>query len=101
MPDTPAIDRDPHEWLTVEQVSKELSVHQVTVREWLTSGLLVGTKAGRRRWRVQRHALQEFLDRGGSNRTDEEPPPPPDRYGDPTEYAAGVIDTLSPSKESS
>ena len=97
MPETPGGDRDPHEWLTVEQVSKELSVHQVTVREWLTSGLLVGTKAGRRRWRVQRQALQEFLDRGGSRRADEEPAPPA-RYGDPTEYAAGVIDTLSPRK---
>lgn len=100
MPETPAMDRDPHEWLTVEQVSNELSVHQVTVRDWLNRGLLVGNKAGRRRWRVQRRALQEFLERGGSSRVGEDSPAA-DRYGDPTEYPAAVIDTLSPSERSS
>jgi excisionase family DNA binding protein len=100
MPETPATDHDPREWLTVEQVSNELSVHQVTVRDWLNRGLLVGKKAGRRRWRVQRQALQEFLDHGGSDRMKEEPPRP-SRYNPPTDFAASVIDTLSSRKESS
>lgn len=100
MPDPPATDRDAHEWLTVEQVSTELSVHQVTVRDWLNRGLLVGKKAGRRRWRVQRQALQEFLDHGASSRADQERPTL-DRYEPPTEYAAGVIKTVGPRKESS
>jgi excisionase family DNA binding protein len=100
MPDSPARDPDPHAWLTVEEVSNELSVHQVTVRDWINRGLLDAKKAGRRRWRVQRQALQEFLDRGGSSRAEEEPPPP-DRYSPPTEYAAAIIDTLSSGKESS
>jgi len=100
MPDSPTRDPDPYEWLSVEEVSDELSVHQVTVRDWINRGLLDAKKMGRRRWRIQRQALREFLDRGGSSRADEEPPPP-DRYGDPTDYVAGVIDTLSSGKESS
>jgi excisionase family DNA binding protein len=99
MSQTPPGDRNPQEWLTVEQVSKELSVHQVTVRDWLNRGLLAGSKAGRRRWRVRRQALEEFLQRGGSGSVDETPAPP-DLYAPPTDYAAGVIDTLS-SRESS
>ena len=100
MPDSPARDPDPYEWLTVEQVSTQLSVHQVTVRDWINRGLLDAKKAGRRRWRVQRQALQAFLDRGGSSRADQEPPPP-DTYGDQTQYEAAVIDTLSASRDSS
>ena len=42
MAEMPFVDRDPHEWLTVEQVSNELSIHPVTVREWLRSGRLAG-----------------------------------------------------------
>ena len=99
MAEMPFVDRDPHEWLTVEQVSNELSIHPVTVREWLRSGRLAGKKAGRRKWRVQRRDLQEFLDHGGSNPIEEEPPP--DRYVPLTGYAAGVIDTLSPREGSS
>jgi excisionase family DNA binding protein len=94
MPETPLVDRDPHEWLSVEQVSNELSIHPVTVREWLRTGRLAGKKAGPRKWRVQRKDLQEFLDPGSSNRVEEEPAQ--DRYAPPTGYAAGVIDTLSP-----
>ena len=100
MPDSPARDPDSREWLTVEEVSNELSVHQVTVRDWINRGLLDAKRAGRRRWRVQRQALREFLERGGSSRAEEEPPPP-DRYSPPTEYAGAIIDTLSSGKESS
>jgi excisionase family DNA binding protein len=99
MPETPLGDRDPHEWLSVEQVSNELSVHPVTVREWLRTGRLAGRKAGRRKWRVQRRELQEFLERGASRSVEEEPPA--DRYAPPTRYAEGVIDTLSPREGSS
>ena len=99
MPETPLGGHDPNEWLSVEQVSDELSVHQVTVREWLRSGQLAGRKAGRRKWRVQRRDLQEFLERGGSRPVEEQRPA--DRYAPPTRYAQGVIDTLSPREGSS
>jgi excisionase family DNA binding protein len=100
MPETPSVDRDPYEWLSVEQVSKELSVHPVTVRDWLNRGLLAGSKAGRRKWRVQRQALEEFLERGGSAAADESRPAA-DRYAPSTGYAAGVIDTLSRREDAS
>jgi len=93
MADPPAVEHDPQEWLTVEQVSKELSVHQVTVRDWINRGLLPGSKAGRRRWRVRRQALEEFLQHRDSSPIEQAPLP--DRYTPPTGYAAGVIDTLS------
>ena len=96
MSETPPGDRDPHEWLTVDEVSRELGVHPVTVRNWLNRGLLSGSKAGRRKWVVRRAVLEEFLERGGSPDADEDPPPAADRYAPPTDIAAGVIDTLSP-----
>jgi excisionase family DNA binding protein len=93
MPQTPAVDdRDPQEWLTVEQVSKELSVHPVTVRDWLNRGLLAGSKAGRRRWRVRRQALEEFLARDDSS-SGERSSTPADPYAPPTSFTGGVIDT--------
>jgi excisionase family DNA binding protein len=99
MSEPPAGDRDPNEWLTVEQVSRELSVHQVTVRDWLNRGLLVGSKAGRRRWRVRREALDEFLGRGDPAEVDVILASDP--YTAPTGFAANVIDTLSSQEESS
>lgn len=100
MSETSSVDRDPHELLSVEHVSKELGVHPVTVRDWLRRGLLVGSKPSRRAWRVQRQALQNFVERGGLS-TSVEDSPTVDRYAPPTGYAAGVIDTLSPREGSS
>lgn len=93
MSEPPVVERDPREWLTVEEVSRELAVHQVTVRDWLNRGLLVGSKAGRRRWRIRRQALETFLERDRA--TGRQTTLPPDPYVPPTGYAAAVIDTLS------
>jgi excisionase family DNA binding protein len=101
MSEMPPGDRDLNEWLTVDEVSNELSVHPVTVRGWLNRGLLSGSKAGRRKWVVRRAVLEEFLKRGGSPDVVDEGAPPADRYAPPTDIAAGVIDTLSPREGSS
>jgi excisionase family DNA binding protein len=87
----PPVDRDFNELLSVEQVSKELSVHPVTVRHWINRGLLPASKAGRRKWMVRRQALQDFLERGDASEATVA-----DRYAPPTDLAAGVIDTLTP-----
>jgi excisionase family DNA binding protein len=100
MSETPPGDRDSHEWLTVDEVSRELSVHPVTVRGWLNRGVLSGSRAGRRKWVVRRAVLEEFMERGGSRETDEDAPPA-DRYAPPTDIAASVIDTLSAREGSS
>lgn len=48
-------------WLTVEQVSKELSIHPSTVRLWLSQGRLTGVRVGGRKWRIRRSALDLML----------------------------------------
>jgi len=48
-------------WLTVDQVSKELSIHPSTVRLWLSQGRLAGVRVGGRKWRIRRSALDLML----------------------------------------
>ena len=45
---------------TVEQAAKKLSVSQVTIREWLRNGTLIGHKAGRL-WRITDADIAEML----------------------------------------
>lgn len=62
MPDeiasTPAPDADP--WLTVQQVSEELTLHPSTIRAWVKSGRLRAVRAGRS-WRVRRSEVDRAL----------------------------------------
>jgi excisionase family DNA binding protein len=52
-------------YLTPAQVADELHVTVVTVRRWITTGQLVASKAGPRKWIVRRSDLAAFL--AGSN----------------------------------
>ena len=45
---------------TVEQAAEKLSVSQVTIREWLRNGTLIGHKAGRF-WRITDADIAEML----------------------------------------
>jgi excisionase family DNA binding protein len=56
------------QFLTPSQVAAELQVTVVTVRRWITTGQLVASKAGPRKWMVRRSDLSEFL--AGSNASD-------------------------------
>jgi len=50
------------DWLTVEEVGKELRVGAPTVRLWLREGRLAGYPfGGKVGWRVQRADLEQFL----------------------------------------
>jgi len=56
------------QYLTPSQVADELHVTVVTVRRWITTGQLVASKAGPRKWMVRRSDLAAFLagsDAGG------------------------------------
>ena len=46
--------------LTVQQAAERLSVESKTVREWLKSGKLKGSKAGRL-WRIREEDIDSFL----------------------------------------
>jgi excisionase family DNA binding protein len=48
------------EWLTVEEVAKELKVHIERVRRWIRDGELIATDLGRD-YRINREDLQTFL----------------------------------------
>lgn len=54
-----AVDQDPGELLTPDEVALECRVGVSTVYGWLGSGLLAGKKLGGV-WRVRRRALAEF-----------------------------------------
>lgn len=60
-----SMDRD---LLTVEEVSKYLQVHHLTVYRWCREGRLPATKVGRE-WRVRRSTLDDFLQRGQRKET--------------------------------
>jgi excisionase family DNA binding protein len=47
-------------WLTVPQVSEELTIHPATVRAWIKSGRLAAVRAGRA-WRVRRSEVDRAL----------------------------------------
>jgi len=48
-------------YYTPEQVAALLQVNQITVRRWLRSGKLKGSRLGARLWRVSQKQLDEFL----------------------------------------
>ena len=48
-------------WLTVAQVSDELTLHPATVRSWVKSGRLAAVRVGRT-WRVRRSDLDRALE---------------------------------------
>ena len=52
------------EWLNVEQVADELSVHVETIRKWIREKQLNAVSLGRRGgYRIRRSVLEEFLRR--------------------------------------
>jgi excisionase family DNA binding protein len=54
------------EFLTKEEVAKELRVHQRTVERWLKKGLLKGYKLGKGKtslWRISRSEFKKFLNK--------------------------------------
>lgn len=54
---------DEQRWLTVKQVAEQLQVHPETVRGWLRSGRLKGTRISRRAgWRVRPEDVQAFAE---------------------------------------
>lgn len=48
------------EWMTVEQIAKELGVHPDTIREYIRDGSLVAVQL-KRTYRVRREDYEEFL----------------------------------------
>ena len=64
MPDQP----DQDEWLTVAEITRELKVHEETVRRWIRSGALPATllRNIRTGYRVRRSDLERFM---GTNET--------------------------------
>jgi len=56
------------ELLSVEEVSRFLKVHHLTVYRWCREGRLPATKVGRE-WRIRRATLDDFLQRGQRKET--------------------------------
>ena len=55
----------PPEWLTADEVAKELRVHIETVRRWLRDGTLPAISLGSRKggYRVRRSDLEQFIEK--------------------------------------
>ena len=93
----PTPDEDP--WLTVQQVSKELGVHEATVRTWIATKRLAASRPGPRRLRVRRSEVDRLLRSDPSfGHSPALPPPPPQPTADPyvppaTDLASDVITT--------
>lgn len=91
----PESDQDP--WLTVQQVSKELGVHEATVRTWIATKRLAASRPGPRRLRVRRSEVDRLLRSDPSFGNEPSPAPPPrqaavDPYVPPaTDLASDVI----------
>jgi len=54
------------EFLTKEEIAKELRVHQRTVERWLQKGSLKGYKLGKGKtslWRISKSAFKKFLEK--------------------------------------
>lgn len=66
-------DQDP--WLTVQQVSKELGVHEATVRTWIATKRLAASRPGPRRLRVRRSEVDRLLRSDPSYGNEPSPPP--------------------------
>jgi excisionase family DNA binding protein len=54
--------QDDSEWLTVEEVAKQLKVHIKTVRHWINTGELEAMDIGRG-YRISKSDLQAFIDK--------------------------------------
>ena len=54
--------QDDSEWLTVEEVAKQLKVHIKTVRHWINTGELGAMDIGRG-YRISKSDLQAFIDK--------------------------------------
>ena len=59
------------EYLTVEQIARELGVNEETVLRWIRKRLLKAYKLGRD-YRVRREDYQEFLDERYTGKIDDE-----------------------------
>ena len=100
-PETPSSDDDP--WLTVQQVSKELGVHEATVRTWIATKRLAASRPGPRRLRVRRSEVDRLLRSDPSFDYSPSPSPRQDAAPDPyvppaTDLASDVITTGAPSR---
>ncbi len=99
----PESDQDP--WLTVQQVSNELGVHEATVRTWIATKRLAASRPGPRRLRVRRSEVDRLLRSDPSYGNEPSPAPPPHRAAvDPyvppaTDLASDVIATGAANRE--
>ena len=59
------------EWLSTEDVAKELKVRVERVREWIRRGDLVAFRVGGRDYRIKRVDLDRFIEEG-RNRGDDD-----------------------------
>lgn len=55
------------EWLTVEQIARELGVHPETIREYIRDGLLNAVQL-KRSYRIRRLDYEDFLKRRETGR---------------------------------
>jgi excisionase family DNA binding protein len=55
------------EWLTVEQIARELGVHPETIREYIRDGLLNAVQL-KRSYRIRRLDYEDFLQRRETGR---------------------------------
>ena len=79
-------------WLTVQQVSKELGVHEATVRKWIATKRLPASRPGPRRLRGRRSDVDRLL---GSDPAFGSPPPPPPPEAAPNFYVPPATDLAS------
>jgi excisionase family DNA binding protein len=91
MPDQPVSTPEEDPWLTVQQVSDELKLNPATVRLWVRTGRIAGSRVGRA-WRVRRSAVERALMAGAST-GHEQPNAPAPSEGDPRN---GVVRTEAP-----
>ncbi len=49
------------EWLTIDEIAKDLRVHPATVRNLIRQGDLPAILVGKRTYRIHRNDYQEFL----------------------------------------
>lgn len=52
------------EWLSTEDVAKELKVRVERVREWIRRGDLTAYRVGGRDYRIKREDLNKFIEEG-------------------------------------
>src|ERR1019366_537057 len=98
----PKSDEDP--WLTVQQVSKELGVHEATVRTWIATKRLAASRPGPRRLRVRRSEVDRLLRSDSSFGHSPPSSPPQDTAPDPyipptTDLASDVITTVASERQ--